>query len=497
MLLSQLLQDIFTVPREFDRNISGISLDSRKVSAGQVFYAYPGHKKDGRQYIADAIAKGAVAILVAGPNNIPECSVSMIDNIPLVTIPDLATQIGLIASRIMAEPAKQLRMLGVTGTNGKTSCSHLLAQCLDHLHEPCGVIGTLGVGFTTSLQETGLTTPDAIQLQMLLKRLHEQGAKAVAMEVSSHSIEQCRIASIPYQVGIFTNLTQDHLDYHGTMAAYAAVKLRFLKAAQTAQVVINIDDAYGRLWFEELKHIKPSFGFSINANADHDQAITYVKQCELSLAGITAHIQSPWGDGLLQLPLIGEFNLSNGLAVFTTLCSLGFAFDDVLNALHQVKAIPARMQTISLPGKPLVVIDYAHTPDALEKALLALRAHCHGQLICVFGCGGNRDQAKRPLMAAVVERIADRMIMTSDNPRDEAPAAIIEQMRQGLTQPDKAHIELDRSKAIINSIEWANKGDCIIIAGKGAERYQEFAAGEKIPFSDLDQAQSFLQGMSY
>jgi UDP-N-acetylmuramoyl-L-alanyl-D-glutamate--2,6-diaminopimelate ligase len=385
-------------------------------------------------------------------------------------------------------------MFGVTGTNGKTSCTHFIAQSLQALGMPAGVIGTLGSGLYGALGQAGLTTPDAITLQAILSFLVNQGAKAVAMEVSSHSIDQHRVNGIEFEVGIFTNLTQDHLDYHGDLETYASVKKRFLAEMPVNHVIINADDSYGLKWLTELASQKSVFAYSVNENISLPSfiPITYASNIKLSLKGIEADIYSPWGEGKLSSPLIGQFNLSNVLAVLTALCVYGISFKEALSLLAQLKPVPGRMQTLGGAGKPLAVVDYAHTPDALENALKALRVHTKGRLLCVFGCGGDRDPGKRPLMASIAERLADQVIVTNDNPRTEDPEVIAQQIYAGFSNPNEVIRELDRSKAIEKSIQLASENDCILVAGKGAEHYQ-LIGNQQFHFDDVEQVQAYLQ----
>lgn len=487
MRLSELLKDYLQISPDFDCQISCLTLDSRKVQKGDLFLAVKGTQIDGIQFIADAIAKDAVAVLKEA--EFANEKITFLNEIPIVPIKELSQKISHIAGCFYRHPANQLEMIGITGTNGKTSCSHFLAQSLQGFNAACGIIGTLGSGFYGKLQETGLTTPDAITLQKNLHDLLQQGARAVAMEVSSHSIDQGRINDIHFKIGIFTNLTQDHLDYHGDMATYAAVKRKFLASPQVEQVIINIDDPYGLKWAQELSTIKPVFTYGIQSG---NTANVYAKNIHFSDKGIEAFIVSPWGEGELYLPLIGQFNLSNALATLTALCVLKVPLNNALKQMEKLYPVAGRMQLLHKPDKPLIVVDYAHTPDALEKVLQALRDHTEGELTCVFGCGGDRDQSKRPLMARVVEKFAKHIWVTSDNPRHESPTIIAEQILQGFTKPECVNVELDRSKAIQNSIQLARVGDCVLIAGKGAEHYQQIG-DQKIPFDDVEKVKECLQ----
>lgn len=488
MRLSSLLQDYISIPETADCDITRMVLDSRKVSQQDLFVAMKGTALDGRKYIPTALAQGAAAVLFEAEN--ADEAISFQGDIPLIPMNNLAKKIGQLAARFYDFPAKKLPIIGVTGTNGKTSTTHFIAQCLEALHLPCGVIGTLGCGMYGKLGEAGLTTPDPITLQATLCEMQKQGAKAVAMEVSSHSIDQGRVNGIDYEIGIFTNLTQDHLDYHGDMETYAAVKKRFIAEFPMKYVVINADDARGKQWIVELNQHKKVYAYSTHT-ALSDVPSIYTSNVQLTLQGIKAQVHTPWGEGELQIGLIGQFNLSNILAVLTALCLHGIPFHAALQQVSRLQSVPGRMQTLGGHGKPLVVVDYSHTPDSLEKALQALRAHTEGKLICVFGCGGDRDQSKRPLMAKIAEQLANQVIVTNDNPRHEKPETIAQQIMQGFVHPERVFVELDRSKAIENSIQLAKAEDCVLIAGKGAEHYQQIG-DEKFPFDDVEQASKYL-----
>lgn len=491
MRLSHLLQQCFSVPESLDCEIKSLALDSRQVQPQTLFFALKGTHQDGRQFISDAVNRGACAVLIEGDS--PNDALTWCEQIPCIPIYQLQQQIGRLAAHFYHEPAEKMRMIGVTGTSGKTSCTHFIAQSLHSLNVPCGIIGTLGSGFYGALGPAGLTTPDALTLQATLAKFAEEGAQAIAMEVSSHSIDQGRIQGIDFDIGIFTNLSQDHLDYHGDMASYAAVKYRFIEASTTRQVIINADDPIGHEWIQALAMKKPVIAYSLKPNPSLPESVpcVFVDRVKPSLQGVRAHVVSPWGEGELLLPLIGQFNLSNSLAVLAALCMYGIQFDQALACLGQLETVPGRMQALGGRGQPLVVVDYAHKPDALEKVLQALRAHTQGKLICVFGCGGERDRGKRPLMAKIAETWADQVIVTNDNPRHEDPEAIIAEIQGGFAHPEGVVIEPDRSKAIKNSIQLASVQDCVLIAGKGAERYQQMG-DEKIPFDDVEQVRMGL-----
>jgi UDP-N-acetylmuramoyl-L-alanyl-D-glutamate--2,6-diaminopimelate ligase len=469
--------------------VGDLRLDSRAVSPQDVFIALKGAHFDGNAYIDAAISRGAAAIIREGESPHTE----VLNGVPVIFLPDLKTKLPILARAFYGDPAKALSLIGVTGTNGKTSCTHFIAQALSQEGEACGIMGTLGTGFYGQLGEPGLTTPDICSLQASLRHFVDEGAKAVAMEVSSHSIDQGRIEGLTFETAVFTNLTQDHLDYHGDMQTYAGVKYRFLAEWPHRQVVVNVEDTYGLSFAQALIKNHKVYAYAVNPPEDFPKNIplTYTTSVSLELSGIRAKVKSPFGEGELRLPLIGAFNLSNILAVLNVLCLHGLSFEEVIQRLAALSPVPGRMQTLSQSERPLVVVDYAHTPDALDKVLAALRQHIQGQLICVFGCGGDRDPLKRPLMAAAVERWADKIIVTNDNPRHETPEAIARDIMGGFAKPAAISLELNRSKAIQKGIQYAGVGDCVLIAGKGAERYQQIG-DVKHPFDDVSEALYFL-----
>lgn len=493
MRLKQLLQDMTLVGSFQDCDITRLTTDSRQVQIGDLFIAIPGDHVDGRRFIGEACVRGARAI-VYEPTTAKFDESMRPDGfaIPFVPVAQLSQHLGSIAARFYGHPAKKLRVLGVTGTNGKTSCTHFLAQLLKQFHHQCGLIGTLGNGFFPDLQPSPYTTPDAVCLQETLSGMVKAGAEAVAMEVSSHSISQGRINAIDFETAIFTNLTQDHLDYHGTMENYAAVKRTFMADMPVTHRVINAEDDYGAAWLKLLAGRRHLYAFSTQ-NRRHPIGIPtiYCDKVVCTLQGITAQVYSPWGNGTLCVPLMGTFNLSNILAVTATLCLYGMPFNEVIASLKHIQSVPGRMQMLGGRDKPLVIVDYAHSPDALMKTLQTLREHTLGKLRCVFGCGGERDVSKRPLMAQIVERWADQVIVTNDNPRHEDPEKIVADIRAGFKQPEKVQVMLNRSHAIKNSIQWAKSGDVILVAGKGAEQYQQIG-DDRIPFNDAEVVKRYL-----
>ena len=483
-----LLHGITPWPDNYALNITGLSSDSRETKPGDLFIAYAGPLNERQQYIEQAIARGAIAVLVDA-NTIPISPTTQ--KVPLIPVPDLADKTGLIAARFYGNPSAGMEIIGITGTNGKTSCSQFIARALQEAGQRCGVIGTLGSGFPDDLTPGSLTTPDAIALQQQLANLKQRGAKAVAMEVSSHSLAQKRVAGVQFNYALFTNLTQDHLDYHKDMAHYGAAKRELFLQPGLEYAIFNTDDAFGAQLLREFTSRLRCYNYGLETMAILDKRIQ-ASQIRLTAQGISAQVTTPWGKGPLHTHLLGRFNLSNLLAVLTTLGIMEIPLADSLRYLAALPGVPGRMQTFGGGKLPLVVVDYSHTPDALEKALLALREHCHGTLWCVFGCGGNRDASKRKLMGQIAERFSDQIIITDDNPRFEDPVAITANIIEGLLCPWAAEVEHDRQAAIAHAIDCAHAGDVILVAGKGHETYQQVGA-VKIPFNDAEQVQRQLQ----
>jgi UDP-N-acetylmuramoyl-L-alanyl-D-glutamate--2,6-diaminopimelate ligase len=466
--------------------IRELTLDSRKVRPGDLFLAVPGTAQDGRLHIADAIARGAAAVAYEA-EGASEMRDSAAD---LIAMKGLAGQLSAIAGRFYGEPSRALRLVGVTGTNGKTSVSQLLAQALDLLGERCGIVGTLGSGFHAELVQGQHTTPDPIGVQALLANLKQAGAKAVAMEVSSHGLDQGRVAALDFSVAVFTNLSRDHLDYHGTMAAYGAAKAALFTRAGLRCRVLNVDDQFGR----ELAAL-PAESRLISYSLDDPAAYLYCRSAEFDQHGVRADVVTPQGEGRLSSALLGRFNLSNLLAVVGALLALDYPLDEILAVIPQLQGPLGRMQRLGGGAQPLVVIDYAHTPDALDQVLQALRQHVEGQLLCLFGCGGDRDRGKRALMAAVAEQRADRVLVTDDNPRSEAPEQIFADISAGFSPGANVCLQHGRGAAIAQLIGSAKAGDVVLLAGKGHEDYQEIN-GLRQPFSDVLEAERALAAWS-
>ncbi len=521
--------------------ITHLMTDSRAVKTGDTFVAYPGNQVDGRQFIAQAIANGANAVIWEAHgfnwNNAWQ--------IPNLAVADLRLHAGDIADIVYGSPSKKLWMVGITGTNGKTSCSHWIAQSLCALGRKTALLGTLGNGFLSegrggsilspqssvlSLQPTLNTTPDAIRVHGLLADYLAQGAQAVAMEVSSHALEQGRVHGVQYDVALLTNLSRDHLDYHGNMSSYAAAKRRLFDWQQLKYAVLNLDDAFGVELAEQLEDSELEvigYGLSDDALATAERLglrMVYGGALRMDAQGFTLQVHSSWGAAAtryceaadcgssrhapppapdasahrvggaatLHSALVGRFNAANLLGVLAVLLVSEITLSDALRELARVQPVPGRMQAFGGGDCPAVVVDYAHTPDALEKVLMSLREVAEakgGKLICVFGCGGDRDRGKRPMMGTIASKLADICIVTSDNPRSENPRDIIAAIASGMGGTHQ-NIE-DRAEAITQAIGCAQVADTVLVAGKGHEDYQEIN-GVKYPFSDADVVQREL-----
>jgi len=464
--------------------VTGISLDSRRLRPGDMFLAVSGEHHDGAAFLRQAQQCGASVALVDERADVTtELSP---DTMPVVRVARLRERLSEIAACWYDSPSRALAVIGITGTNGKTTCSQLIAQAFTMLGAPCAVIGTIGWGFTHSLQPASHTTPDAISLQAMLNTLRAGGATSVAMEVSSHALKQGRTRAVRFDTAIFTNLTHDHLDYHGSLEDYGASKALLFQSNGLRNAIVNMDDAFGRHLLQSIPQGVRVLTYGIGAG----RADVHAEEPGYSGSGLSARIGTPWGDGVLSIPLLGRFNLGNTLAVLSALCLHGIAFADALEVCSRLQPVAGRMQRIGGERGPLVIVDYAHTPDALEQTLRALRQHCNGRLFCVFGCGGDRDRAKRPLMGRIAWEHADEILITSDNPRGEDPAAIIDEISTGIPDPEVVR-QPDRALAIRQAIATGRPGDCILIAGKGHEDYQEIA-GERLPFDDVAVARAAL-----
>lgn len=453
-------------------SISGLQLDSRKVRAGDAFVALRGTRQHGIAFAARAQQNGAVAILAETPFDSNDAT------LPVIAIDALGQQLGEIAARWHGSPTASMNVVGITGTNGKTSTVQLLAQALSLNGRSVASVGTLGAGRYGAVAAGERTTPDAIELQGLFADFRDGAVSDVAMEVSSHALEQGRVNAVEFDVAVFTNLSRDHLDYHGDMESYGAVKARLFQWPSLATAIINIEDGFGRELLGQLPDGVTALSYGID-HADADVAASNVRS---DGAGLHFKLRSPWGSAEVDSCLLGRFNVSNLLAVIACMAQSGIAFGDIVATLPRLGPVAGRMNRIDA-GDLVLVVDYAHTPDALEQALKSLRAHCAGKLICVFGCGGDRDKGKRPQMAEVAERLADAVIVTDDNPRSESGDQIVAQIIAGFVDPERAMIERDRERAIHLAAMAARGGDIVLIAGKGHETYQEIG-DQRVPFDD-------------
>lgn len=449
--------------------VHNLTLDSRDVSRNDVFIALKGASLDGHDYIDSAVRAGAVAVIAERPVAGTE--------VPVVVIPELRSRLGQLADDFYQAPSSALEVIGITGTNGKTSTCQYIAQSLDYLGRRCGIIGTNGQGLWGALQETLNTTPDVVSLHRELARQRDQGGGYCAMEVSSHGLDQGRVAGVRFKTAVFTNLSRDHLDYHGTMEAYGNAKWTLLQWPGLVNAIVNLDDAWVQHHLDSIVAERVlTFGHAPGAAI---RVISY--QCHPG--GIDARVATPWGEAELNLPLLGLFNLSNALAAFTLLLSESVPLSTAARVLSTLRPVKGRMEKLALESGLTVVVDYAHTPDALGKALSACRAHVAGRLGVVFGCGGDRDAGKRPEMAAAAEQGADFVVVTDDNPRHEASASILADIRRGFARPDSVTEIPDRRSAIEQTLARCGAGDVLLIAGKGHEAYQD-VMGFRQSFSD-------------
>jgi UDP-N-acetylmuramoyl-L-alanyl-D-glutamate--2,6-diaminopimelate ligase len=472
----------------------GVAADSRAVARGDVFLAYPGERTDGRRFVGDAVARGAAAVVwerdgFAWPAGLAA---------PNVAANGLKALAGPLAAEIYGRPSERLWVAGVTGTNGKTSCSQWIAQALSGAGRKAAVVGTLGLGYPGALEENPNTTPDAVALQQALARFAAEGAQAAAMEVSSIGIDQHRVAGVRFTCTLFTNLSRDHLDYHGDMARYAQAKLALFRSPGLRYAVVNLDDALGvRIAQDRAGTGIVRTGYSLWPGAGSASGLEHWLEAHdiaLFAAGARFTLVTDAGRAEVATALVGRFNVANVLGVIGVLRAAGLSLDAAAQAAGRLQPPAGRMERLGGGDRPLVVVDYAHSPDALDKCLNALRELARaegaaGRMICVFGCGGDRDRGKRPQMGVAASRHADLVWLTSDNPRGEDPIAIIEEIRPGVSVPHD--VRVDRRVAIAAAIAAARAGDVVLIAGKGHEPYQEIGA-RRVPFSDADEARTAL-----
>jgi len=488
-----------------DCEVTGLSINSREVHQGDLFIACRGEQHHALKFAVDAINRGAVAIVYETPlDNIEDLAGLAVYAIPVIAVSGLSNKVGFIADRFYARPSQSMRVVGVTGTNGKTSCSHFLAQVLANDDNPVALLGTLGNGMYGKLQPSTHTTPDAVFVQQFLARMLEQNVVDAVMEVSSHGIEQGRVNGVTFSTAVFTNLSREHLDYHGDMESYGRSKARLFQMPGLRYAVINADDEFGCSLLESLQDTVQSVAYSLSDAMNADAAVLRnnvmhlgcVQGSDLQFTddGLSMHISSPWGDTELRSHLYGRFNAENILAVLATALINGMRIGDAVERIELLTNVAGRMQHVEgSADQPLVMVDYAHTPDALQHALQAMRMHGQGHLWCVFGCGGDRDTGKRPLMGAVADEHADEIVLTDDNPRTEDSTAILSQIQAGIKRQKNLHVESDRERAIAYALAHAGADDVVLIAGKGHEEYQ-LVGDRRLPFSDINVARQILTG---
>ncbi|MDH3433179.1 MAG: UDP-N-acetylmuramoyl-L-alanyl-D-glutamate--2,6-diaminopimelate ligase [Gammaproteobacteria bacterium] len=484
--LSDLLRGFADAPA---CDIHGISSDSRTLQSGDLFLACAGASHHGLDYLSDAVSAGVAAIAW---DSSTASSPARAVGVPMIAVADLAMHLGEIANRFYDRPSHNMRVIGVTGTNGKTTVAWLIAQCLQGLEQRCGYIGTLGAGVGEIEPVEGMTTPGAIALHGHLAAFREGGAVSAAIEISSHALAQNRIDGVVFDTVIFTNLSRDHLDYHGDMRSYAEAKARLILDCGARNRIVNLDTEFGAQLADRCGRdvVTVSTNFDRAANG---RSFVFVRSVVAKDKGSIVRFNSSWGDGAFTLPLPGDFNVANAVIVLAMLLQQGVPLDMACDVLATVSAPPGRMQRVApTEGWPAVYVDYAHTPDAIGVALRALRAHCKGKLWCVFGCGGDRDAGKRPQMAKQAEKGADRVVVTSDNPRSEEPSAIIAEIVAGLNKPERATIIEDRATAIAWVVAAATADDVVLIAGKGHEDYQ-LIGSQRLDFSDYGAALANLK----
>ena len=491
--LSELLAGYAEVRHDHDRPIAALQLNSQRVAPGDMFIALPGMITDGRAYIAQALANGAAAVLFEkiGASRGPLAKDSVKHDAPLIGIENLQQKLGIIAARYFGDPSRHLKMIGITGTNGKTTTAYLVAQALELLGLRCGYAGTIGSGLVGDLRHSALTTMDAISIHQRLSEFLARRAGAVSMEVSSHGLQQGRANGIDFDIAVFTNLTQDHLDYHQSMARYGDAKRKLFEFASLNAVVINSDDDFGRELLQLCNRPDRRLTcLSYGIKSGELQAL----ELETDDQGIRFRLAFHGREQRIDSRLLGEVNVPNILAAIGCLLAMGYAMDAIAEVIARIAAPPGRMEVFSnRPTQPAVVVDYAHTPDALARALKSLKQLCRGNLVVVFGCGGERDQDKRAQMGRIAQENADRVIVTDDNPRTEPAAQIVEQIKQGLSPP--ITVIHDRRQAVTEAIQSSNPDDLILLAGKGHEQTQTIGNAVN-PFSDRAMVAELLEQLS-
>ena len=488
-----------------DFSLNHLIIDSRKVNKDDVFIAIKGYTVNGRDFIPQAISSGAAVVLIETNRKSNDLKIDYLKQknkkaIPQISIFQLSQKLSKIANDFYCSPSKNLSVIGVTGTNGKTTVTQLIAQCVTLLNQKAALLGTIGNGIYNQLEPSVNTTLSAIEVQSALAEFVTQQVQVVAMEISSHGLAMNRVKALNCAATVFTNLSRDHLDYHKTMNKYAKAKWSLFngdehekQVASSGKSIINYDDEYGRRWIDKLSSVtvvscQPK---SLRRLKTLDKTYVGVSMIEYHDKGAKIHMESSWGNAIIHSRLLGEFNVSNVLLAIATLLTLDYPFFAVVNMASYLKPICGRMEVIHVKNSPTVIIDYAHTPDALQKALQASRIHCKGQLWVIFGCGGDRDTGKRPLMAEVAEQFADKIVLTNDNPRTEDEAKIIHDIEHGLSNIKNTQVITDRVTAIRETLAQAKADDVILIAGKGHEDYQ-IIGKTKHHYSDQETVKQIL-----
>lgn len=495
LTLKELLNGLSVAEYLPEIEVKGLALDSRKVEPGFIFVALEGQFDHGLAYAEAAIARGAVAVLCDSKFDqyCQQILSKLMTRVICIPVNGLQNKLGEFVNKFYAEPSRELYVTGVTGTDGKTSVSHFIAQAMNHDGDLSAVIGTLGNGLISNMEESTHTTPDVISLHEMMAEYLQAGITSVAMEVSSHGLDQQRVSGIDFDVAVLTNLTRDHLDYHGDLNAYKQAKKKLFVETRSHSLVLNADDEFGLELYSELKAEKKIWLYGFNESlVKQSDLYAYASNVEYSNDGMSFMLNTSHGTAEVKVQLFGKFNISNVLACVCVLLQRGVNFNHVIKRIEKIHTVAGRMQLISQTGKATVVVDYAHTPEALSQALKSMKSHARGKIICVFGCGGDRDSGKRPLMAQAAEKLSDLVILTNDNPRNESPENIIDDIKQGISNELQLIVEMDRRKAIKQAVKLAGEKDIVLIAGKGHEQYQ-IIANEKIPFSDVEVAIECLE----
>lgn len=474
-------------PLEVDKEVTNLTLDSRSIVGGELFVAVPGFSSDGRDFIADACKRGAVVVLAEAGDEyvLPfECM-----DRPVIPVAELQKKVGMLADRYYRQPSEQLKVVGVTGTNGKTSCCWFLAQIMKKLGKECALMGTIGKGLPGQLTSSVNTTADVLSTHRYIAGLAQNDIPALAMEVSSHGLDQGRVDGLTFDVALFTHISRDHLDYHKTLEEYAKAKAKLFSQSKFRHAVIGKDDVFSQLMLDSC----PEGSHVLTWSLEDTSADVYASNIRLWSQGISAQIHTPWGQCDLQAAMLGRFNLENLLAVIAVLGVQGYPLNKVIAAVEKLETVPGRMQRFGGDGKPLVLVDYAHTPDAISSVLSSLREHGARKLGCIYGCGGDRDRGKRPEMTRAAVSGADYAVLTSDNPRTESPEAIIADALEGISEAEQGRIQViaDRGEAIARAVSAAEAEDILVVAGKGHEDYQE-VNGVRHHFDDREQVEQAL-----